>query len=51
MIYSGTPLREPVVVGGPIVLYRRTEITQAFQDFHAGRFGEVPRLARLAYDR
>ena len=51
MIYSGTPLREPVVFGGPFVMNRRTEIAQAFQDFHAGRFGEVPRLARLAYDR
>jgi quercetin 2,3-dioxygenase len=51
MAYSGTPLREPVAVGGPFVMNHRTEITQAFQDFHAGRFGEVPRQARLAYDR
>ena len=51
MIYSGTPLLEPVVFGGPFVMNRRTEIAQAFQDFHAGKFGEVPRLARLAYDR
>jgi redox-sensitive bicupin YhaK (pirin superfamily) len=51
MVYSGTPLREPVVFGGPFVMNRRVEITQAFADFHAGRFGEVPRQARLAYDR
>ncbi|MGC4806762.1 pirin family protein [Micromonospora sp. DT233] len=51
MVYSGTPLREPVVFGGPFVMNRRTEITQAFADFHAGRFGRVPRSARLRYDR
>jgi redox-sensitive bicupin YhaK (pirin superfamily) len=51
MIYSGTPLREPVVFGGPFVMNRRSEISQAFADFQAGGFGEVPRLARLAYDR
>ncbi|WP_229402295.1 pirin family protein [Micromonospora okii] len=51
MVYSGTPLREPVVFGGPFVMNRRSEITQAFADFRAGRFGDVPRQARLAYDR
>lgn len=51
MIYSGRPIREPVVMGGPFVMNRRTEITQAFSDFHAGKFGEVPRAARLKYDR
>jgi redox-sensitive bicupin YhaK (pirin superfamily) len=51
MVYSGTPLREPVVFGGPFVMNRRDEIAQAFADFHAGQFGEVPRIARLAYDR
>jgi quercetin 2,3-dioxygenase len=50
MIYSGTPLREPVEFGGPFVMNRRTEIAQAFADFHAGKFGQVPRIARLAYD-
>jgi quercetin 2,3-dioxygenase len=51
MVYSGTPLHEPVAVGGPFVMNHQTEITQAFADFHAGAFGEVPRQARLAYDR
>lgn len=51
MIYSGTPLHEPVAVGGPFVMNHSTEITQAFQDLRAGKFGEVPRQARLAYDR
>jgi redox-sensitive bicupin YhaK (pirin superfamily) len=51
MVYSGTPLREPVAVGGPFVMNHHTEITQAFLDLRAGRFGEVPRQARLAHDR
>jgi hypothetical protein len=25
------------------------EIAQAFRDFRAGKFGEIPRLARLRY--
>lgn len=51
MVYSGTPLREPVAVGGPFVMNTKVEITKAFTDFHAGSFGPVPRTARLAYDR
>ena len=51
MIYSGTPLREPVAFGGPFVMNSRSEIVQAFNDFHAGKFGAVPRQARLKYDR
>jgi redox-sensitive bicupin YhaK (pirin superfamily) len=51
MIYSGRPIGEPVAMGGPFVMNRPTEITQAFADFHAGKFGEVPRQARLRYDR
>ncbi|MFK0286600.1 pirin family protein [Streptomyces sp. NPDC090499] len=51
MVYSGTPLREPVALGGPFVMNTKTEITKAFTDFHAGAFGPVPRLARIAYDR
>ncbi|MGH3370875.1 MAG: pirin-like C-terminal cupin domain-containing protein, partial [Nocardioidaceae bacterium] len=45
--FSGTPLREPVAVGGPFVMNHRTEIAQAFMDFHAGKFGDIPRHARL----
>lgn len=51
MVYSGTPLREPVALGGPFVMNSQQEITQAFHDFHAGAFGPIPRLARVAYDR
>lgn len=47
MACSGRPLREPVVMGGPFVMNSRKEIEAAFADFHAGRFGTVPRQARL----
>lgn len=47
LTYSGAPLREPVVMGGPFVMNSRAQIEKAYQDFHAGRFGQVPRQARL----
>jgi quercetin 2,3-dioxygenase len=49
MVYSGQPIAEPVVMGGPFVMNTKTEITQAFQDFHSGEFGDIPRQARLKY--
>ncbi len=33
------------------VMNRQSAIRQAFQDFHAGKFGDVPRLAQVGYDR
>ena len=51
MVYSGRPIGEPVAMGGPFVMNKRTEIAQAFADFHRGDFGEVPRQARLKYAR
>jgi redox-sensitive bicupin YhaK (pirin superfamily) len=47
LTYSGTPLREPVVMGGPIVMNSRSEIDRAMQDYHSGKFGPVPRQPRL----
>lgn len=47
MVYAGRPLREPVVAGGPFVMNSKAQIQQAFADFHAGRFGDIPRQARL----
>ena len=34
-------------MGGPFVMNSRAEIERAYQDFHSGRFGQVPRQARL----
>lgn len=47
LTYSGQPLREPVVLGGPFVMNSRAEIEAAYRDFHSGKFGQVPKAARL----
>jgi len=49
MVYSGQPIGQPVAMGGPFVMNTKTEITQAFNDFHSGKFGNIPRQARLKY--
>ncbi len=49
MIYSGRPIGEPVALGGPFVMNKRSEIAQAYADFQAGKFGRVPRQARLKW--
>ncbi|QLY32714.1 pirin family protein [Nocardia huaxiensis] len=47
MLFSGQPIREPIVFGGPFVMGSRAEIEQAYLDFRGGKFGQIPRLARL----
>jgi redox-sensitive bicupin YhaK (pirin superfamily) len=47
MVYSGRPIGEPIVLGGPFVMNRAEQIEQAYRDFRSGGFGQVPRLARL----
>jgi redox-sensitive bicupin YhaK (pirin superfamily) len=49
MTYSGPPIGQPVVMGGPFVMNSNAEIAQAFRDFDAGKFGDIPRQARLQY--
>ena len=49
MTYSAQPIGQPVAMGGPFVMNTKTEITEAFSDFHAGKFGDIPRQARLKY--
>ncbi|NGO71571.1 pirin family protein [Streptomyces boncukensis] len=47
MLFSGRPIREPVAAGGPFVMNNESELRQAYVDFEEGRFGPVPRLARV----
>jgi redox-sensitive bicupin YhaK (pirin superfamily) len=47
ILFAGQPIGDPVTVGGPFVMNTHAEITQAFSDFHSGKFSQVPRQARL----
>jgi quercetin 2,3-dioxygenase len=41
LVIGGVPLEEPVARYGPFVMNTRSEILQAFEDFHTGKLGEI----------
>ncbi|MPS97765.1 MAG: pirin family protein [Pseudomonas sp.] len=41
MLLSGEPIDEPIVGYGPFVMNSQVEIAESFDDFHAGRFGQM----------
>lgn len=50
-LIGGKPLKEPVVHYGPFVMNTKAEIMQAFEDYQAGRLGQIPANAVQPYNR
>ncbi len=42
LVLGGRPIREPVAWMGPFVMNTRDEVIQAFEDYQAGRLGQIP---------
>jgi quercetin 2,3-dioxygenase len=41
LVLNGAPIDEPVAAYGPFVMNRKTEISQAIDDYHSGRLGRL----------
>ena len=42
LLWTGKPLRQPVVARGPFVMNTENQIAEAFEDYRTGLFGFIP---------
>jgi redox-sensitive bicupin YhaK (pirin superfamily) len=42
LLWTGNPLRQPVIARGPFVMNTESQIAEAFADYRAGLFGSIP---------
>ena len=42
LLWTGKPLRQPVIARGPFVMNTESQIAEAFADYSAGLFGPIP---------
>lgn len=49
LLLGGRPIREPVFHYGPFVMNSKAEVVQALEDYHSGRFGEIPPNALMPH--
>ncbi len=42
LVLGGQPIREPIAWAGPFVMNTRAELVTAYEDFQAGRLGQIP---------
>jgi quercetin 2,3-dioxygenase len=47
LLWTGRPLRQPIVVRGPFVMNTVSQIAEAFADYRVGLFGSVPVLFKV----
>ena len=42
LVLGGLPIREPIAWAGPFVMNTRAELLTAYEDYQAGRLGQIP---------